>query len=155
MTRIISIMAILLAFLTLYFFLFFKQVKDINCISVIQYQYNYGVTTDIVSGSLLFILSEGDGIVTYSAKVTTDDKNYIINREANVEYSITNGFLHIKTVHLTNRDGDNLPENLAFKYLYSFLIKSNGWVSLKIDRDVKSGYIMSTSIVPQLYCNKL
>lgn len=155
MIRAISIIAVFLIFSITYFFLFFKQTKDINCISVIQYQYNYGITTDIVSGSLLFILSEGNGIVTYSAKVTTGDKDYIINREANVEYSINNGFLHIKTMHLTNRDGDNLPENLAFKYLYSFLIKSNGWVSLKINRDVKSGYIMSTSIVPQLYCNKL
>lgn len=155
MIRAISIISVFLIFSITYFFLFFKQTKDINCISVIQYQYNYGITTDIVSGSLLFILSEGNGIVTYSAKVTTGDKDYIINREANVEYSINNGFLHIKTMHLTNRDGDNLPENLAFKYLYSFLIKSNGWVSLKISRDVKSGYIMSTSIVPQLYCNKL
>ncbi|TBL89946.1 hypothetical protein EYY95_06150 [Hafnia alvei] len=158
MNKIILISCIFLIICASFFsfrFRYYQVGSEIRCTSIIQYQFIYENIIDTSSGSLLFMLSGDKGVITYNAKVNSGGKQFIINREADVEYLLKNDFLHIRTTKLIIRDGDNLPSDIAFKYLYGFLIRKDGWVSLKIDREFSSGYVISTSIIPQFYCNKL
>ena len=132
-----------------------KQLQDgISCYSQVQYDYVSDNKTVVIQAGIFFFLSNGHGVISYSGTLTDQDYVYTIRRDAEVNYNVKNdNSFFMMTKNLSIAPFDTLPAALSKKYLYGYLRDENGWTNMVIQRNGESGYLISTSTIPQLLCH--
>ncbi|MFJ7498501.1 hypothetical protein ACIQ2O_01940 [Serratia grimesii] len=130
--------------------------EGVNCYAQVQYDYVFPEHHDVIDTGLIFSLANGKGIISYSGNLTYGAQSYKIDRYAEVTYTLKNetSFL-IRTKKLVVETYDNLPNELAKKYLYSYMRENQGWLNVSIHPSANGGYLFYTSPIPQFYCKKM
>lgn len=130
-----------------------KLKNDINCFAQVQYNYDPDSDNTVLNTGILFALENGHGIISYSGRLYHDGKAYTIKRYVEVSYTVKNNYqLLLRTKDLKIASSDDIPDDLASKYLYSYLRDDNGWLNVGIYQNGRNGYVISTTPVPQFLC---
>jgi hypothetical protein len=154
MTSILSVTALVVVVID---YMHKKQLQDgISCYSQVQYDYVSDKKVVVIQAGIFFLFSNGHGVISYSGTLNDQGKEYIIKRDAEVSYTVSNNsaFL-IRTDKLNVAPFDTLPEPLAKKFLYSYIREQNGWTNVGIQRNGENGYLISTNPIPQLLCRSV
>ncbi|HGM5488543.1 TPA: hypothetical protein ACKP1B_000121 [Serratia fonticola] len=154
MTSILSVTALVVVVID---YVHKKQLRDgISCYSQVQYDYVSDKKTVAIQAGIFFLFSNGHGVISYSGTLNDQGREYIIKRDAEVSYTVSNNsaFL-IRTDKLNVAPFDTLPEPLAKKFLYSYIREQNGWTNVGIQRNGENGYLISTNPIPQLLCRSV
>lgn len=151
---IVTIPLITLAVVAVIDYMNKKQLQDsISCYSQVQYDYVSDKKVVVIHAGILFLFSNGHGVISYSGMLTDQGYDYTIKRDADVSYTVSNenSFL-IRTDKLNIAPFDTLPEPLAKKFLYSYIREQGGWTNIGIQRNGENGYLISTTPIPQMLC---
>ncbi|WP_273830604.1 hypothetical protein [Serratia bockelmannii] len=133
-----------------------KLSNGVNCFAQVQYDYNLDGEQALMKTGILFALANGHGIVSYGGRLYHDGKTYTIKRYVEVNYTVKNeSTALLRTKSLKIAQGDDIPEYLANKYLYSYLRDENGWLNVGVQPNAENGYIISTTPVPQFLCKRV
>ncbi|MGL5388836.1 MAG: hypothetical protein ACRDCA_23665 [Serratia sp. (in: enterobacteria)] len=154
MAFLLSLVLVTLGVFTYIDYMNDKQLKDgINCYSQVQYEYVSDKKIVVIQAGILFLFSNGHGVISYSGTLIDQGEAFTIKRDAEVSYTVRNdnSFL-VRTEKLNIAPFDTLPDLLAKKYLYSYIREQDGWTNLGIQRNGRNGYLISTNPIPQLLC---
>ncbi|WP_337039486.1 hypothetical protein [Serratia marcescens] len=130
--------------------------KGVNCFAQVQYNYDLDGERALMKTGILFALANGHGIVSYGGRLYYSGKTYTIKRYVEVSYTVKNDSTALlRTKNLKISQGDDMPDSLANKYLYSYLRDENGWLNVGVHPNAENGYVISTTPVPQFLCKQV
>ncbi|AJI95074.1 hypothetical protein BD65_2908 [Yersinia ruckeri] len=157
---IMATLVIILALAISFGYSFYKNAPSlddrIDCYAQVSYEYVVSGQRSHVNTGIYFHLSKGRGMVDYSGEMTIDDKKFKLKRYAEINYNEKDSSINsLKTVKLYIMPIDNVPPDIAQKYLYPYLTREGGWVNFGVYPNANNGYVFSTTAIPQFLCKKL
>ncbi|WP_273855295.1 FidL-like protein [Serratia liquefaciens] len=134
--------------------------NGVNCNSMVRYDYvsdkDPSINESVINVGVLFYLDNGKGTISQSGTLDVKGKKYVIERYAEVSYTTkkpASYFIH--TDKLNIHPNDNVPDELAKKYLYGYMVAVNGWLAVGIQPCGKNAFLISTTQIPQMFCRAL
>lgn len=139
---------------------FSERPNGINCYSMVRYDYvsdkDPSINESVINSGVLFYLDKGKGTISLTGTLDVNGVKYVIERYAEVSYTTkktTAYFIH--TDKLNIHPNDNVPDELAKKYLYGYMVAVNGWLAVGVQPNGNSSFLISTTQIPQMYCKVL
>ncbi|MEX6224067.1 hypothetical protein AB6F55_04155 [Providencia hangzhouensis] len=102
-----------------------------------------------------FMLENGEGTISYSATLKKENSIFNIKRDIKVNYKVTDNNSYLMTVsNIKISPLDNLPDNLAYIYMYGYTREKGGWFNVNVKENGENGSIMYTTTIPNFFAKK-
>ncbi|HHE6467795.1 TPA: hypothetical protein ACPFI9_001654 [Providencia rettgeri] len=131
-------------------------IPSLNCYAQVQYNYERNDGFDVMNSGIGYALENGQGLISYSARLDRNGEVFHIKRDIKVTYKVTerNSFLiDVKEIKISPTD--TLPKELSYKYMYGYTREEGGWFNVNVKSNGSNSYLMYTTSIPQFFCKKL
>jgi hypothetical protein len=147
---------IISAFIVLFISVFFihqDQNSRLHCRGQVHFVFGDNETLPEFKGVYTFFFDKNNEFLSVNGLFIDTDKTFAVQKVFRVNAEMTEGFsddfYELKTKSITSLTGDNLPENLALRYIL-------GPVSvISIRKNTRNSYVIKNLYSPVFICHSI